>query len=328
MNRIYRYRLYPNQKQAEIINKTFGCVRFVFNKMLEDRKAAWEKYKDDPAALKAHRYPLPAAYKESRPWLKEVDSLALANAYLHLEAAYRKFFKKDGGSFPKFKSKRRSKTSYTTNNQRDSVRIEDGKSLRLPKVGAVKIKLHREPPAGAKIKSATVVRTESGRYYAAVLLNMEIEEPAPLPAGGPAATLDCPPGWLYRDGTGGGERLPAYLLRTQRRLREAKKKLKNKQAGGRNFLKQKKEITRLRERAAEQKRDFLHKASRRITNAWEAVTIKETRGEKKTRAEFRELKKLLAYKLKEQGKRLLTAKEENVGTRGTGSAPDLLSGVA
>jgi putative transposase len=293
MNRIYRYRLYPNRQQAAALNKTFGCVRFVYNKMLEDRKAAWEKHKDDPAALKSHRYPLPADYKAGRPWLREADSLALANAYLHLEAAYRNFFKKGGRAFPKFKSKRRSKASYTTNNQKGSVRIEGGGRLRLPKVGTVKMKLHRALPEGAAIKSATVTRTEAGRYYAAVLLEM-----APPPASPPAKDMAAPLPPPCQDAEG----LPAHVLKTQRRLRAAKKKLKNKQAGGKNFAKQERQVARLREKAADQKRDLLHKASRRIANAWGPARTEEALAWQQSRAWFGELKKLLAYKLQEQGK--------------------------
>jgi putative transposase len=335
MNRIYRYRLYPNRIQSELINKTFGCVRFVYNKMLEDRKAAWEKFKDDPAALKAHRYPLPAAYKGSRPWLKEVDSLALANAYLHLEAAYRNFFKKDGCAFPKFKSKRRSKTSYTTNNQKGSVRIEEGRGLRLPKLGRIKMKLHRALPEGAKIKSATVSRTPAGRYYAAILVEVAETDTnrqtvkAVLSPEAAVTVTEGPVGWLYQDGGGRGEKLPVHLLKTQGRIKRETQRLKNKQAGGRNFVKQKKKIARLREKAANQKRDLLHQASRRIANAWEAVIVKEGGGEKRRRTGFGELKKLLAYKLESQGKRLLTVKgEEENAAAGARERPGRLPGVA
>jgi putative transposase len=132
MKRTYRYRIYPNKEQSLLINKTFGCVRFVYNKMLEDRKAAFEKHKGDPKALREYRRPLPAAYKEGRPWLREVDSLALANAWLHLEAAYKNFFREGGADFPRFKSKRRGKKSYTTNNQKGSVRLEGGKASGCP----------------------------------------------------------------------------------------------------------------------------------------------------------------------------------------------------
>ena len=120
MRKAYKYRLYPNHEQAVLINKTFGCVRFIYNKMLAHRKDIYEKYKDDKEALKRQKYTTPADYKKDFVWLKEVDSLALANAQLNLNAAYKNFFRDKSVGFPKFKSKRRSRKSYTTNNQKGS----------------------------------------------------------------------------------------------------------------------------------------------------------------------------------------------------------------
>lgn len=105
MNKAYRYRLYPDKEQSELINKTFGCVRFVYNKMLEDRKKKYEQYKEDKAALKKLKYKTPADYKDECVWLREVDSLALANAQMNLNTAYKNFFRDKSIGFPKFKSK-------------------------------------------------------------------------------------------------------------------------------------------------------------------------------------------------------------------------------
>ena len=114
MNKAYKYRLYPFPEQELLINKTFGCVRFVYNKMLANRKETYEQFKDDPEALKRQKYLLPADFKKEFDWLKEVDSLALANAQLHLQTAYVNFFRDNSIGFPKFKSKHRDKKSYTT----------------------------------------------------------------------------------------------------------------------------------------------------------------------------------------------------------------------
>ena len=105
MNKAYVYRIYPDNEQATLINKTFGCVRFVYNQMLANRKAIYDQYKDDKQVLKQHRYSTPADYKCEFEWLKEVDSLALANAQLNLNAAYNNFFRDKTVGFPKFKSK-------------------------------------------------------------------------------------------------------------------------------------------------------------------------------------------------------------------------------
>lgn len=123
MNRAYKFRIYPTREQEILIHKTFGCCRFVYNHMLADKKQAYEETKKTIKIT-------PAAYKKEYPWLKEVDSLALANEQLHLERAYRKFFEESKIEFPKFKPKHGSRKSYTTNVVNGNIRISEGK-LRL-----------------------------------------------------------------------------------------------------------------------------------------------------------------------------------------------------
>ena len=173
MNKAYKYRIYPNQGQEILINKTFGCVRFVYNKMLANRKEVYEQFKDDKDALKQQKYLLPADFKKEFEWLKEVDSLALANAQLNLQTAYKNFFRDKSIGFPKFKSKHHDKKSYTTNNQNGTIRLIDSKTIRLPKLKDVRIKLHRELPKEAVIKSATISKTPTGKYYISVLIEYE-----------------------------------------------------------------------------------------------------------------------------------------------------------
>ncbi len=91
-NKAYKFCLYPTEEQAHLIRKTFGCVRFVYNKMLAERIEVYEKYKEDKEELKKEKFPTPAKYKTEYEWLKEVDSLALANAQLNLQTAYKNFF--------------------------------------------------------------------------------------------------------------------------------------------------------------------------------------------------------------------------------------------
>ena len=124
----YKFRLYPNLEQRILFEKTFGCSRFIWNQMLADRIAHYEKTGE---SLKN----TPAQYKEKFPWLKEVDSLALCNVQLNLNKAYKSFFQ-SGFGFPKFKSKRAAQ-SYKTNNQKGAMVLLDGK-IKLPKAGWVK----------------------------------------------------------------------------------------------------------------------------------------------------------------------------------------------
>src|SRR5689334_20209094 len=109
-NKAYKFRIYPTAAQCVLLAKTFGCVRFVYNKMLAERKETYEQHKE---TLKKLKFPTPAKYKDEFAWLKEVDSLALANAQLHLQKAYKNFF--DGrAAFPTYKN-RKARQSYTTN---------------------------------------------------------------------------------------------------------------------------------------------------------------------------------------------------------------------
>ena len=138
--------------------------------MLAERKETYEKFKDDKEKLKEQKFPTPAKYKDEFPFLKEVDSLALANAQINLQNAYKNFFE-GHAEFPKFKN-RKSKQSYTTNRVNGNIELEDG-HIKLPKLKLVKIKQHREIPDDYKLKSCTISKTKSGKYYISVLTEYE-----------------------------------------------------------------------------------------------------------------------------------------------------------
>lgn len=126
MLKAYKYRIYPNKEQQEYFAKTFGCTRFIYNQMLADKI---EYYKKTGEMLNN----TPAQYKKEYPWLKEADSLALANAQLNLDKAYKNFFRDKSVGFPKFKTKKINRHSYTTNNQKGTVYIENG-YVKIPKL--------------------------------------------------------------------------------------------------------------------------------------------------------------------------------------------------
>ena len=135
MNRAIKYRVYPTEEQIIMFIKTFGCCRKVWNLMLSDKI---NYYEENGKILQT----TPAKYKKDFVFLKEVDSLALANVQLNLQAAYKACFdkkRKKKNGFPKFKSKKTSKKSYTTNNQNGTVAIIDNSFIKLPKVGKVNI---------------------------------------------------------------------------------------------------------------------------------------------------------------------------------------------
>lgn len=161
----YKYRMYPNEEQKKYLAKTFGCTRFVYNQMLAERIKSYEENKH--LDVKNIKYPTPAQYKIEYPWLKEVDSLALANAQLNLNKAYKNFFRDKSVGFPNYKKKNNT-NSYTTNNQNGTVYIKND-YIKLPKLKSrIKIKQHRE--LNGIIKSCTVSQVPSGKYYISVLV--------------------------------------------------------------------------------------------------------------------------------------------------------------
>ena len=133
MNIAYRFRIYPTEEQKILLGKTFGCCRFLYNQMLNDKI---QEYKKTKKMLKN----TPAMYKKEYPFLKEIDSLALANVQLHLEKAYKNFFRDPKVGFPRFKSKHHSKNSYTTNVVNGNILVE-GSRIRLTKI---KMDLHEK----------------------------------------------------------------------------------------------------------------------------------------------------------------------------------------
>lgn len=266
MLRAYKYRIYPNKKQKELLEKTFGCVRFYWNKALEIKLKALENKEKIPQVL-------PAQLKKEYEFLKEVDSLALANAQLQLEKAIKDWLSKKTKK-PKFKRKK-DKQSYTTNNVKGSIRVDFEKGLiRLPKLGLVKTELHRT--FEGTIKSATVRKTRTGKYFVSILVEEEIR---PLPETDRVCAIDlglkhfatvC-----YSDGTVEKVANPKYLVKTERRLTREQRKLSRKQKGSKNFEKQRQKLAKLYEKVKNQREDFLHKLSKRIVSENQAIILED-----------------------------------------------------
>jgi putative transposase len=253
----------------------------------------------------------PAQYKAEYPWLKEVDSLALANAQLNLQTAYSNFFSNPKIGFPKFKSKHKSRKSYTTNNQKGSVRIENG-YLKLPKIGLVRLKQHRNIPTDYVLKSVTVSQTPSGKYYASILFEYEnqVQEQTLQNFLG----LDFSMHELYRDSNGNEPEYPRYYRQSEKKLKREQRKLSLMQKGSANREKQRVKVAKLHEKVANQRKDFLHKQSRQIVNVYDCVCIEDL--DMKAMSQALNFGKsvsdngwgmftaFLKYKLEEQGKRL------------------------
>lgn len=306
-NKAYKYRLYPNKEQEILLAKTFGCVRFIYNKMLSDKI---EHYKETKEKLNN----TPAQYKKEFEWLKEVDSLALANAQMNLQTAYNNFFRSPKVGFPKFKSRKRNRFSYTTNNQNGTVSIKDGK-LRLPKIGLVKIKLHRLIPKGQKIKSATITKTPSGKYYAAILVEYEQEIPYVELDKNKALGLDYASHSFYVDSQGREADYPKFYRNAQEILAREQRKLSLMKYGSNNYLKQKIRVARFQEHISNQRTDWIHKLSTRLANEYDYICVEDINmqnmaqslklGKSTNDNGFGMFRTILAYKLADRGKKLI-----------------------
>ena len=276
VNRAIKYRLYPTEEQKVFFAKTFGCVRKVYNLMLSDQI---KSYQNTGKFCKA----TPAMYKEKYPFLKEVDSLALANAQMNLQAAFSNFFgrtRKKKSGFPKFKSFKRSKRSYTTNNRNGTIAIRNN-SIKLPKIKSVKAEIHRMPDEKWILKSATMSQDRDGNYYASILFAFEEEKLTYKTDTNNAIGLDYASDGLYVDNNGNigtnhkyYRQSHAKLAKAQRRLSRMKGSKKNERKSS-NYLKQLRKVNKIHRHIANQRKDNLHKLSAEIANRYDIVCVED-----------------------------------------------------
>lgn len=275
MNRAYKYRIYPTTEQRILFTKTFGCCRKVYNLMLSDKIEGYKAAGKFPTVT-------PAKYKKNHPYLKEVDSLALANKQLDLQAAFRNCFSKSrmkNTVFPKFKSAKHSRRSYATNNQKGTIAIMDGGFIKLPKAGKVKAVIHRMPGDNWFIKSATVSQESDGKYYVSVLFEFETPINAYTADKTNAIGLDYASDGLYVDSNGNVGTNHKYYRESHRKLSRAQRRLSRMQgsckneAKSNNYLKQLRKVNRIHRHITNQRLDNLHKVSTRIANRYDVVCV-------------------------------------------------------
>ena len=289
MNKAYKYRLYPTEEQAEQFKKTFGCVRFIYNRMLTD-KIEHYKTTGEPVLTVT-----PAKYKKEYGFLREVDSLALANAQRHLETAYKRYF--GGAGFPRFK-KRNERESYTTNSVNGNIRVGE-RHIRLPKTGEVRLKKHREIPEGYAVKSATVSRDVTGKYHVSVLCEYEkLAEAAEVKKRVELSATEEP------------AELSASRRRSEAELKKLKRELGRMEKGSANWVKQQRRLAEARVRAADRRSDALHKETKRLAEEYDLVEVRESEGEP-TAESWGMFVGLLKYKLEDRGKYLVKPDKED-----------------
>ena len=261
IRKAYKYRIYPNTEQKEFFAKCFGCVRFFYNKSLSDMNDIYK-------ATGEFKNITPASYKSDYPFLKEVDSLALSNAQLNRNIAFKGFFSHKSG-FPKYKCKRNDQ-SYTTNNQGSVKFSSNNRYISIPKCPRIRIKMHRT--FIGTIKSITVSRTTDNKYYISLLVETEIK---PLEPVKKMIGLDLGLKDLIVDSNGQKYKNHKYLTKSQNKLAKEQRKLSKMIKGSNNRNKQRIKIARLHKKIQNQRNDYLHKLSRSIIDENQAIALED-----------------------------------------------------
>ncbi|MCI8811390.1 MAG: transposase [Oscillibacter sp.] len=307
-----KVRLYPTPEQAELFEKTFGCCRYIWNQMLADQQRFYSE-------TGAFFIPTPAKYKNGAPFLKEVDNQALIQEHNKLNQAFRVFFKDpENFGYPKFKRKKDDRDSFTACNHA----FESGPTIyitkdgiRMTKAGIVKAKFSRRPQAWWKLKRITVDKTRTGKYYCSILYEHTEKGPVPVvPTEETTVGLKYSMQHFCADSEGSMADPPRWRKQAQEKLTKIQRNLNRMQPGSKNYREAVQKFYQIHEHIANQRRDYIHKESSRIANAWDAVCVRTD--------ELNELNKItnlgnicdsgygmfrecLHYKLERQGKQFL-----------------------
>jgi len=276
-NRAFKYQIFPTEAQEALLAETFGCVRMVYNMALNIQQGLYEAGMDAMSTFDLNNY-CNRTLKEEFPFLKDVDKFALSNSLMHLQKARDNFFARHGG-YPRYKSKR-GPQSYTTNYTNGNIALDlpRGKKnrgrIKLPKLKWIDACIYRQPGEDWVVKQATVSMDCRGRYFVSVLFAYSYEKPEPVvPTIEKTLGLDYSSPHFYVDSNGDSpDPLHAYR-KVQDRLAKEQRKLSHMQKGSRNYHEQKNRIARLHEKAANQRKDFCHKQSRKIANSYDVVCV-------------------------------------------------------
>ena len=266
MERAYKFRIYPNKTQEELIQKTFGCTRFVYNYFLDKRIKAYEADKSNLNFYDCSK--LLTELKKELVWLKEPDKCSLQNALKDLDAAYKNFFKRKDVGYPKFKSKKCRHKSYRTNRTRNNIVILNGR-IKLPKIGKVKFR-DKQAPQG-RILNATISQSPSGKYFVSICCtDVEVSK---LPRTNKVVGIDL--GIKDFAITSDGDKFVnhKYLKRSLSKLAKLQKELSRKTRGGSNWNKARIKVARLYERITNQRKDTIHKLSKSIVESYDIICV-------------------------------------------------------
>jgi len=262
INKAFKFRIYPNDQQKQFLAQSFGCARVVYNRFLRQRI---DYYAETGKGLTYHNNALALTQLKKQPefeWLNNISAQSLQQALRNLDVAYNNFFNKKA-KFPNFK-KKSNKQSF---NVPQDFSIHDN-MLDIPKCKGIKIKLHRT--IEGTMKSITISKTPSGRYFASVLCELEIPEPV---ITGNEIGIDYGIKAFITTSDGKSIESPKFLRKSEKRLKQLSKSFSKKQPSAKNRYKAQKRLARQQEKVSNQRQDFLHKTSRQLVSDNQAIYI-------------------------------------------------------
>ena len=270
IKRSYRFALYPKESQIQIIEKTLGCSRQVYNDFLS---YCDEEYKSNND-FKLNKYELIKMlpnYKSLHPYMKEVDSIALQQSVIHLYDSYTRFFS-HLAEHPVFKRKKND-YGYTTMNINNSIRLS-GNEIQIPKLGKVRLFVHRKIRESFSFTQASISRI--GKHYYVSLLGEEtINEEERILDKDNSIGLDFSIPSLFVSDSSTRVNPPKYYEQSLGKLAKEQRKLSHMKRGSKNYEMQLLRLSHLHEHISNQRKDYLHKLSRDIANRYDYVFVED-----------------------------------------------------